>query len=72
VMGGRWEGPGTGDGHLTARHLQVTTGGRGAASRPRQIGIWLPPSPREQEPHAGADAHLRPAPPGAGDLRTAG
>jgi hypothetical protein len=42
VTGGRWEGPGAGDGHLVTRHLEIATGGRGAAARPRQVGIWLP------------------------------
>ena len=42
VTGGRWEGAGTGEGHLAARELTVTRGGRGAAARPRTVRLWLP------------------------------
>jgi hypothetical protein len=42
VAGGRWDGVGTGEGHLTSRQLTVTLGGRGAAARARTVALWLP------------------------------
>ncbi len=42
VTGGGWEGPGEGSGRLTARRLEVTAAGRGAAARPRRATLWLP------------------------------
>jgi hypothetical protein len=42
VTGGRWEGPGAGEGHLVGRRLAVAVGGRGAAARPREVEVWLP------------------------------
>lgn len=42
VTGGRWEGPGTGDGRLLGRRLEVTGCGRGVANRTRQVVLWLP------------------------------
>jgi hypothetical protein len=42
VTGGRWEGPGAGEGHLAARQLALTVSGRGWAARPRQLLLWLP------------------------------
>jgi hypothetical protein len=42
VTGGRWEGPGAGNGHLVGRRLAVAVGGRGAAARPREVEVWLP------------------------------
>ncbi|HUO48853.1 MAG TPA: hypothetical protein VMU09_08480 [Acidimicrobiales bacterium] len=51
VTGGRWEGPGAGDGHVTARRLRVAVSGRGAAARPREVEVWLPGEAR----FAGAD-----------------
>ncbi|HZQ57611.1 MAG TPA: hypothetical protein VFA84_06235 [Acidimicrobiales bacterium] len=51
VTGGRWEGPGAGDGHLVARRLTVAVSGRGAAARPREVEVWLP-----EGRFAGADA----------------
>jgi len=37
-----WYGPGTGEGHLSARLLEIATGGRRAAARPRSVELWLP------------------------------
>jgi len=39
---GRWEGLGSGHGHLRRRRVTVVSGGRGAAARPRRAGLWLP------------------------------
>jgi hypothetical protein len=39
---GVWEGLGAGRGRLRRRELTVTTGGRGAAGRPRSVRIQLP------------------------------
>ena len=38
----RWTGIQDGHGRLLARQAEVTVGGRGAASRPRRILMWLP------------------------------
>ena len=38
----RWTGIDAGHGRLLARHVEVTVGGRGAASRPRRMRLWLP------------------------------
>ncbi len=38
----RWTGIDDGHGRLLARRAEVTVGGRGAASRPRRMLIWLP------------------------------
>jgi hypothetical protein len=37
-----WQGLGDGHGFLQARRVEVTSVGRGAASRPRRVGLWLP------------------------------
>jgi hypothetical protein len=37
-----WRGIGAGHGHLAARTLEVVVTGRRAASRARQINLWLP------------------------------
>jgi hypothetical protein len=42
VAAARWEGLGTGDGHLQSRVLDVVATGRRAAGRPRRRQIWLP------------------------------
>jgi hypothetical protein len=42
VVEARWEGPEDGYGHLRARRVVVAGGGRGAASRPTQVELWLP------------------------------
>ncbi|MDP1819753.1 MAG: hypothetical protein Q8K58_07625 [Acidimicrobiales bacterium] len=44
VTAARWEGLGEGHGHLRARRVTVTSGGRGEAARPRQVDLWLPSS----------------------------
>jgi hypothetical protein len=74
VMASRWEGPGSGDGHLQARHLEVSSVGRGAAGRPRRVDLllpaatgWLPAATGRLGPvlrtaYAGSDAHLLPDP----------
>ena len=38
----RWTGIDDGHGRLLARQAEVAVGGRGAASRPRRIAMWLP------------------------------
>ncbi len=38
----RWTGIDSGHGRLLARQAEVTVGGRGAASRPRRVLMWLP------------------------------
>ena len=38
----RWTGTDSGHGRLLARQAEVAIGGRGAASRPRRIPMWLP------------------------------
>lgn len=38
----RWTGIADGHGRLLARQAEVTVGGRGAASRPRRMLMWLP------------------------------
>ncbi|MFH8387162.1 hypothetical protein ACH4E7_40685 [Kitasatospora sp. NPDC018058] len=42
VAARRWVGVGQGRGRLRARQLVVVAGGRGAAARERQVGLWLP------------------------------
>ncbi|MFP5320079.1 MAG: hypothetical protein ACLGI2_17525 [Acidimicrobiia bacterium] len=37
-----WEGVGEGHGRLRARRVEVVAGGRGAATRPRRVSLWLP------------------------------
>jgi hypothetical protein len=37
-----WHGLGDGHGHLTGRTVDVSSGGRGAASRERRVRVWLP------------------------------
>lgn len=39
---GRWEGIGTGYGHLRARRVRVGATGRRDAARPRSTEVWLP------------------------------
>ena len=43
VTRSEWRGLGAGHGHLRSRRLEVASRGRGAAARPRQTGVWLPP-----------------------------
>jgi hypothetical protein len=42
VQASTWEGLGEGHGHLRARRVTVGAEGRGEASRPRQVDLWLP------------------------------
>jgi hypothetical protein len=42
VAGTGWWGLGQGHGHLQARMVEVTSSGRGAASRERRVSLWLP------------------------------
>ncbi|MDP9072960.1 MAG: hypothetical protein M3N98_02085 [Actinomycetota bacterium] len=42
VVGAAWQGLGDGHGFLRARRLEVVSAGRGAASRERRVGLWLP------------------------------
>ena len=63
-----WQGLGQGHGYLQARAVAVTSGGRRAASRPRQVQLWLPgdqgavaarkveSSPRQERPEAAVSA----------------
>jgi hypothetical protein len=63
-----WQGLGQGNGYLQARAVAVTSGGRRAASRPRQVQLWLPgergtvaprkveSSPRQERPEAAVSA----------------
>jgi hypothetical protein len=39
-----WRGLGQGHGYLQARSVEVTSSGRGAASRERRVQLWLPGS----------------------------
>jgi hypothetical protein len=50
-----WEGLGDGHGHLRARRVAVTAGGRGSAGgRPRSVELWLPSADAPLAPVAGA------------------
>jgi hypothetical protein len=63
VIRGGWEGLGQGRGRLTRRLLSISARGRGAASRPKEIKIWIPgPSGR----FGGGTGIERPAPAGGG------
>ena len=42
ITAGRWEGVGQGFGHLQRRHVVIETSGRRAATRSRQVQMWLP------------------------------
>ena len=42
VTAARWEGLEDGHGHLRARRVTVTRGGRGEAARPHRVDLWLP------------------------------
>jgi hypothetical protein len=42
VAQGRWHGPDQGHGRLRGRKIDVECGGRGIASRPRHLCLWLP------------------------------
>jgi hypothetical protein len=45
VAGATWHGLGLGRGRLRARELSVVAHGRGAATRPRRVEVWLPDRP---------------------------
>jgi hypothetical protein len=73
VAGGRWDGVGSGEGHLVSRELTVTTGGRGAAAQPRTVRLWLPApdgAVAAADAFAGADIDRLPVP--TPPLQTAG
>jgi len=57
VRGGRWEGIGSGHGHLRRRRVQVQAAGRRAATRPVVADLWLP------GPSGGVDRAKPPASP---------
>ena len=42
VVASAWDGVGEGHGRLLARRVEVESGGRGAAARPRRASLWLP------------------------------
>ncbi len=42
VTRARWDGLDDGHGHLQARKVRVTRGGRGEAAQPRRVDLWLP------------------------------
>ncbi|GAB7047404.1 hypothetical protein [Catenuloplanes indicus] len=42
ITDGAWDGLGPGHGRLTRRRLTISARGRGAATRPREIRVWLP------------------------------
>lgn len=42
VMHGRWEGLGAGRGRLRRREVTIIARGRGAATRPKEITMWMP------------------------------
>ena len=50
VSGARWEGLGQGYGSLLSRRLEVSVGGRRAASRRRRANLWLPAESGRAEP----------------------
>jgi hypothetical protein len=45
VTSGRWRGLEDGSGYLAGREVEVISGGRGAASRPRRARLWLSGAP---------------------------
>jgi hypothetical protein len=53
VSSAEWQGIEAGHGHLRARRVTVTRGGRGEAARPAEVELWLPD----------ADGLVTPAPP---------
>ena len=54
VTRARWEGLDHGHGHLQARKVRVRGGGRGEATTPRQVDLWLPGPDGEVSPAAPA------------------
>ncbi|MGQ0434769.1 MAG: hypothetical protein ACT452_20460 [Microthrixaceae bacterium] len=49
VTAAHWEGLGDGHGHLQARKVRVSRGGRGEAAQPRHLDLWLPGASGEVE-----------------------
>jgi hypothetical protein len=62
VMNGRWDGLGAGHGRLRRRTVTITARGRGAATRPREITLWMPgmttPPPIDPAPAAASPPAL--------------
>jgi hypothetical protein len=70
VMHGRWEGLGAGRGRLRRREVTITARGRGAATRPREITMWMPgitTSPPTGSSSGRSAPLTPPAPPAAAD-----
>lgn len=61
ITAARWEGLDDGYGHLQARKVRVAGGGRGEASRPRRVDLWLPGPSGEVEVVVRTATPLRPA-----------
>jgi hypothetical protein len=75
VIRGSWDGLGAGHGRLRRREVTITARGRGAASRPKEITMWMPgitapppipPAPAAPGPRSPATAP--PAEPAAASL----
>jgi hypothetical protein len=49
-----WQGLGSGHGRLKCRHMTVVSRGRGAATRPEQVDVWLPAPTGEIQPATAA------------------
>lgn len=60
VRGGRWRQGAEGRGSLGSRRVEVVSRGRGAASREKSLGLWLPGPDGTVCPVAGADGTARP------------
>lgn len=58
----RWEGLEDGHGHLQARKVRIARGGRGEATQPRHLDLWLPGTSGQVEVLAEPAATLRPVP----------
>lgn len=58
TIGARWFGIDDGHGHLAARRLTVSAAGRGAASRPREVALWLPDEHGRVSLHTGREAKI--------------
>lgn len=61
TAGGGWVGLEAGAGHLRGRRVEVVAVGRGAASRPRRAGLWLPDPAGEPAPGGAEVVPLRTA-----------
>ena len=71
VTRARWEGLDDGHGHLQARKVRVTGGGRGEAAQPRRVDLWLPGPGGEVVPAAPVEAPVAPGRCAAGRGRPA-